>query len=287
MKIITERTESILSKAKLPDGTKSLLVPDNHPCMDEEQKYITNTFKAAFGAQAADATFKVAIDKKGERRIYEPSVLSKDGKIVIDWGGKTFSIPTTAKFLGGTCTLEVEIEGVEYSLRVRVLPIEKKDAKGKTQMAWATVETAKKGDFLVKEWAKGTIVELLAESYPTICKLAEIIGTHQVVGYKMGTGDYPKYLLTLADKRVVRANTALHEKLVGYAAMEIEVSPECPAQLTVGTSTSETSSGFAIYPTTLISHRNVDLPVYDFGFSSDDLPQLATANGIYEDQYLL
>ena len=50
--------------ANLGKDVKSLLVPDNHACMDEEQQYITNVFKAAFGCEAAEDTFKIAIDKK-------------------------------------------------------------------------------------------------------------------------------------------------------------------------------------------------------------------------------
>ena len=268
MKLITERTESILMGANLGKDVKSLLVPDNHSCMDDEQQNITNTFKAAFGCEAAEATFKIAIDKKDERHVYEPSVMAKDGKVVIDWGGKTYPVPSNTKFQGGRCLLTVEIEEVEYSLRVRVIPAKKEDCKTKTQLAWLACEVAGKSDFLNNVWSKGTIVEILAQAYPTISKLSECIGTHEVVGYKMGTGQYPKFLLELSDKRVVRANTALHEKLSGYDAMGIEVSPECPAQLTVGKCSGQTSSGFDIYPTVLVSHRNVNLPVYDFGFAS-------------------
>ena len=268
MNLITERTEAILMSANLGKDVKSLLILDNHPCMDDEQKCITNTFKTAFGTQEAEFTFKIAIDKKDERHVYEPSVMAKDGKVVIDWGGKSYPLGKV-DFSAIRCMVTVEIDSVEYSLRVRVLPIKKEDAKGVVQTAWSNCSTpVEKMEFLSKAWSKGTIAEILAQAYPTISKLAECIGTHEVIGYKMGTGQYPKYLLELSDKRIVRANTALHEKLSGYDAMGIEVSPECPAQLTVGKCSGQTSSGFDIYPTTLVSHRNVNLPVYDFGFAS-------------------
>lgn len=281
--LVTERTESILSSATLPEGSKSFFVPDNHGCFDDEQRYITNVFKTAFGTQAAESTLKIAIDKKGERHIYEPSVMAKDGKIVIDWGGKTYPLPSAAKFQSGSCSLTVEIEEVEYSLRVRVLPIKKEDAISSTQIAWSQLELSKKSDYLAKAWAKGTIVELLAQAFPTICKLSEAIGTHEVIGFKMGTGQYPKYLLELSDKRVIRANTALHEKLSGYEAMGIEVSPACPAKLTVGKCSGQTSSGFDIYPTTLVSFQNANLPVFDFGFASS--PSKATSERNLVDVY--
>ena len=266
MKLITERTESILSRATLPDGAKSFLVPDSHGCMDKEQQEITSAFKAAFGTEAAESTFKVAIDKKGERQIYEPCVMAKDGKVVIDWGGKTYPLGTV-EFSAISCLVKVEIDDSEYTLKVRTINVKKEDAKGKVQIAWASCTTPiEKMEFLNKAWAKGTIVEILAQAFPTVHKLSEVVGQHVVNSYYMGGFD--KYVLVLADGRNVRANTALQLKLAGYEEMGIEVSPECPAQLTVEPSKGKTSTGFDIFPVTLVSHRNIDLPVFDFGFSS-------------------
>lgn len=263
MKLLTERTESILSKATLPAGSTSFNVPDSHSCMDTEQLLVLSDFKSIFGTTSADSTFKVTIDKKGERHIYEPSVMAKDGKVVIEWGGKTYPLPEGIAFSSGRCLATFEVDETEYALKVRVLPIKKEDAKTKLQTAWATCAPNDKSDFLGKQWSKGTIADILAQAYPTIYKLGEVIGEHKVYSYYMGSFD--KYVLVLEDGRHVRANTSLQNKLASYEEMVIEVSESAPAMLTVEKSTSKTSTGFAIYPTTLVSYRNIDLPVFDFG----------------------
>lgn len=265
-KLVTERTERVLASAKLPLDSKSLMVPDDHPCMDAEQRVITAAFKEAFGTQAAESTLKVAIDKNGERQIYEPCIITKDNKVVIEWGGKIYPIPSNATFSSGRCLVVVEDGDAEYALKARILSIKKEDAKTKVQLAWATCPPADKADFLARAWSKGTIVEILSLAFATIYKLSELVGQHQVHGFYMGGFD--KYVLILSDGRHLRANTALQNKLADYEEMGIEVSPDSPARLTVEPSKGKTHAGYDIHPVTLTSYRNLDLPVFDFGSTS-------------------
>lgn len=271
IRLYTERTYTLLMSAKLPAGAKSFRVPDTHPCFDQEQQELTAAYKAAFGADEATSTFKIAINKEGERAIYEPSILNKDGRIVTEWGSEYYALPDGASFSAGKCVVDIEVDDIEYSLKVRVIPIKKEDAKSKVQQAWAVCGKDDKVDFLAKAWAKGTITDIMAQSYPDIHKISEIVGTHDVIGFKMGSFD--KYVFQLADKRWVRANTSVQNKLTSYEEMGIVVSPEEPARITVEPSTSQTSTGHPIYPVTMVSHRNVDLPVFDFA----DFGTLTTA----------
>jgi hypothetical protein len=271
MSMLTERTSSILTSATLPANAKSFMVPDDHKCFDQQQSDIINSYKAAFGTQDATSTFKLGTSKVGERAIYEPSVISKDGKLVIDWGGQTFPIPTTATFASGSCTMVVEVDDVAYSLKVRVLLIKNEDLKPgatKTQTDWANCKAESKVDFLSRAYAKGTLAEITASSFDTVYKLADVVGTHDVIAFKMG--HFGKYILQLADKRWVRANSSLQDKLATYETMGVEVSPACPARLTVSPAKEKkTSTGFNIHPVTLVSFRNIDLPVFSFGDVDD------------------
>lgn len=269
--LYTERTYTILMGAKLPEGATSLRIPDSALCFDAAQQALTSAYKAAFGATEAKSTFKVAISKKGERNIYEPAVINKNGAVTIEWGNEFYPVPNDASFSSGKCIIEVESGGVEYRLKVRIPTIKKEDAKSKVQLEWASCPADAKADFLAKAWKRGTILDILATAYPDILKLAEVVGTHDVVGYSMGS--FEKYVLELADGRLVRANTSLQNKLAYYSEMGISVTPEEPAKLTVETSTAKTTTGHSIYPTTMVSFRNVNLPVFDF---SDFAPAKTT-----------
>lgn len=264
MKLITERTEALLKAANL-GPVKSLYVPDNHPIYDQEQLDLFEIYKTAFGCQAAQSTFKIAHNKDDERVVYEPSVVARDGVLLLDWGGEVYPLPVDCFFKAGRCTLAVDVGDQTLELKVRVYPIKKEELSSDataTQKQWASASKDDKIDMLSRIWAKGTIHEIVASGAETVCKLADCLGTWQVVGFKMGAFD--KYVLKLADGRWVRANTALQNKLADYEEAGVEVSPEQPATLTVADSEKLTSQGHKIYKTTLLSAKNAEIPVFDF-----------------------
>lgn len=263
MKLITERTEVALTSAKLPADTKSLKVPDSHTCFDKEQQDILKAYKDAFGVKS-ESTFKIAINKNDEQVIYSPSIVSKDSGLVIEWGGEYFPLPEDVKFSASSLLATVKVGKERYSLKVRVTPIEKDKAQTALQKKWAACPAAKKEELLSDAWDDGVIHELVAPALPDRVKLGAIIGTHDVIGFRMGGGKFAKYELQLADGRWVNANSSLNNKLGEYEAEGVEVSPSKPAQLTVSPSKSE-HNGHPIYPTSLVSYRNLDLPVFDFG----------------------
>lgn len=263
MRLLSEATETVLLQARLPEGTTTLQVPDDHACFNDEQKVITTLGKTLFNVIAATSTFKL-VEKNGERNIYEPSVMNKDGVISVQWGDQF--VPVDRKvviFDGYANTVTVEDEGgVEVVLKVRTLNIKPEDAKTDVQKAYAKLAKDDRGAFLNKAWKSGTIVELLASGYPTVLKLSDLEpGVYAVTEYKMGSFD--KYIL-LTEKGWVRANTSLQNKLADYDDMSVQVNEERPAQLTVEPSTAKTSKGYDIIPVRLTSFANVSLPVFDF-----------------------
>lgn len=262
MSFITERTETVLSQALIGDQT-SFYVPDDSGIFDEEQQALTVSMKALFGASAATKTFKI-VDKDGERSIYSPSVVSKDGIISVEWGGEFFPVdPKAVSFDGYRQELSTLQDVPSFPLKVRVKLIKPEDAKTKVTKAYAALSKDDRGSFLNKAWANGTIVELLTEAYPTVTKLKEVpVGKYEVVEYKMG--GFEKYLLRLDNGLWVRANSAIQDKLVSYEEMGIPVTSEEPALLTVGKSTRFTATGHPIIPVELVSFRNVNLPIFDF-----------------------
>lgn len=263
MKLFTENTESVLSEATLPEGTTSFLVPDDMSCFNDEQKAITIKAKTLFGCTEAKATFKV-VDKNGERNIYEPSVMNKDGAISVQWGELFVPVNTKAgTFDGYTKTLTLGDDGNEASLKVRVLTFKPEDAKTETQKAYSKLTKEQQGAFLNTAWKKGTIVELLAEGYPTVLKLSQMKpGVYSVTSYKMG--GFEKYILQVADGTWVRANTSLQNKLADYDELGVEVSSVKPAKLTIDVSTATTSKGYPIIPCRLVSYANASVPTFDF-----------------------
>lgn len=261
--LFTEATETVLLSAKLPEGTTSYQVPDDSGCFSQEQKTITTNAKVLFGATGAKTTFKV-VEKNGERNIYEPSVMNKDGAIVIQWGETFVSLDIKLfTFDGYTKTLTAGDDGREVSLKVRVLTFKPEDAKTDTQKSYAKLTKDQQGAFLNTCWKKGTIVELLAEGYPTVVKLSEVVpGCYKVTQYKMGGFD--KYILQLQDGRWLRANTSLQNKLMDYSDLQVEVSVAKPATLLVEPSTTNTSKGYPIIPVRLTSFANTNIPAFDF-----------------------
>lgn len=263
MTLITERSYQVLSTANIGDA-KSLLVPDDSKAFDDAQQVQTALMKSAFGASAATHTFKI-VDKDGERNIYSPSVVAKDNLVCVEWGGEYFPVdPKAVTFDGSKAELHsnLDVEGLS-ALKVRIKMIKPDEAKTKVTKAFAALAKDDRGMFLSKAWANGSIVELLMEAYPTVTKLKELpVGKYEVVEFKMGGFD--KYILRLADGTWVRANTAIQDKLASYTEMEIAVTAEEPALLTVGTSTRKTTTGHPIIPVELVSFRNVNLPVFTF-----------------------
>lgn len=264
MTLITERSYQVLATANIGDA-KSMLVPDDSKAFDEEQQAITKAMKAFFGASAATHTFKI-VDKDGERNIYSPSVVTKDNLVCVEWGGEYFPVdPKAVTFDGSKAELHSNVD-LDYPvppLKVRIKMIKPEEAKTKVTKAFAALAKDDRGMFLSKAWANGSIVELLMEAYPTVTKLKDIpTGKYEVVEFKMGGFD--KYILRLANGTWVRANTAIQDKLASYTEMEIAVTAEEPALLTVGTSTRKTTTGHPIIPVELVSFRNVNLPVFTF-----------------------
>lgn len=258
MTILTETTETVLLSAKLAEGTTSFNVPDDSGCFNPEQLDIFHEAKYAFGCEAAKTTFKIVV-KNGERSIYEPSVMNKDGVVCVQWGELFVPVGLTAEFDGYTGLLTAEY----YSLKVRVLNIKPEEAKTDTQKAYSKLAKDARGSFLNKAWKNGTIIELLAEGFPNVKKLSEVaVGVHSVVEYKMGGFD--KYILKLADGTWLRANTSLQNKLADYDEMEVIVSKDQPAKLTVEVSTAVTSKGYPIIPVRLTSYKNSNIPQFDF-----------------------
>lgn len=259
MSLHTEATETILLSAKLPEGTSAFNVPDDMGCFDQEQQNITSAAKEAFGCQEAKTTFKVVV-KNGERNIYEPSVMNKDGAISVQWGDLFVPVDKANTEFDGYTGL---LTSGSYSLKVRVLNIKPEEAKTDTQKAYSKLAKDARGGFLNKAWKNGTIIELLAEGFPTVKKLSEVEpGTYDVVEYKMGGFD--KYILKLANGTWLRANTSLQSKLADYDDMGVKVSKEEPAKLTIEVSTATTSKGYPIFPVRLISFKNSSIPVFDF-----------------------
>lgn len=258
MSLYTEATETILLSAKLPEGTTTFNVPDDMACFDDEQKAITHTAKEAFGCEAAKTTFKVVV-KNGERNIYEPSVMNKDGVISVQWGELFTPVSKDTEFDGYTGLLT----SGSFSLKVRILNIKLEEAKNETQKAYAKLAKDARGGFLNKAWKNGTIIELLAEGFPTVKKLSEMpAGVYEVVEYKMGGFD--KYILRLADGTWLRANTSLQNKLMDYDDLSVVVSKDQPAKLTIEVSTASTSKGYPIIPVRLTSYKNSNIPQFDF-----------------------
>ncbi len=263
MRLLTETIETVLMSARLPEGTTTLLVADDLGCFDETQKASLLTSKAQYGCGAATSTFKV-VEKNGERAIYEPSVMNKDGVISVQWGDLFVPVDKkTVEFDGYKCQVTVTSDnGKETSLKVRVLNIKPEDAKNDTQKAYAKLTKEDRGAFLNKVWKSGTIVDLLAEGYPVVLKLSEVpAGSYKVTEFKMG--GFEKYIIK-TEKGWVRANTSLQNKLADYDDLGVEVSAERPALLTVEVSTATTSKGYPIIPVRLTSFANVNLPVFDF-----------------------
>lgn len=267
MKLSTERTLAILSAAKLPKGQTGFKVPDTAACFDREQQMITKQYKDAFGCSEASYTFKI-VEKDNERAIYEPAVINKGGVISVEWGDVTVPLVAKARYSPMSNTVYIILgegeDSEEYSLRVRTINIKPEEAKTKVQKEFSLLPRESKAEYLQKAWEKGTIVQLLSEGFPEILKLSELkAGEYKIVDYRMNRFD--KYEAKLADGRWIRTNTAMGTKFAIYQDMGVEVSPEEPATFTLGVSVSKTATGYAIYPTTLISYRNADIPVFDFG----------------------
>lgn len=262
MKLFTEATETVLLGARLPEGTTSFQVPDNMPCFNAEQMSITTNAKALYGATEAKSTFKL-VEKNGERNIYEPSVMNKDGVISVQWGEMFIPVDKAAVTFDGYAGTITAGDEEAVSLKVRILNIKPEDAKTETQKTYSKLAKDQRGAFLNTAWKKGTIVELLAEGYPTVLKLSDVkAGVYKAVAFKMGGFD--KYIIQLEDGCWLRANTSLQGKLADYDELGVVVSKEKPATLTIDESTATTSKGYPIFPVRLTSFANSNIEVFDF-----------------------
>ena len=271
-KLATERTIAILSGAKLPLDQKNLKVPDTAGCFDQEQQLLTQAYKDVFNCTEASSTFKIS-EKEGERVVYEPSVINNLGTISVEWGDKIVPLVSTARYSPMSNTVYVIVgngeEAVEYSLKVRVIVLKPEDAKTKVQKEYALLPRESRAEYLQKAWEKGTMVQLLSEGFPDVLKLGDLpAGKYEIVEYRMNRFD--TYEVKLEDGRWLRTNTVMGQKLAGYQEMGIAVSVEEPALLSLGVSTSKTAQGHSIYPTTLVSFKNVNIPVFDFGSLMDN-----------------
>lgn len=263
MSLITGKTYQVLSAAKIDKAT---LVPDDHKAFDKEQQEVTANYKVIFGCQEATSTFKL-VDKDGERAIYYPSVLNKDNKVMIEWGGKYFPLPDKAKFdaaNGEFYVIDGQGEDAEtYTLKARIAYITPETAKTKTQKEYSLLPKDQRASYLAKAYDKGVLFHLLSEGFPNVLKLSEVKpGTYKVVQYKMNRFD--KYELKLEDGTWIRSNTAICNKIEMFEEFGIAVSYDAPATLLLEPSKGKTQTGYDIYPVTLTPFKPMSVPVFDF-----------------------
>jgi hypothetical protein len=259
--MLTERTIVTLTKGTLPEGVKSVNIPD--ASLDAEQNALTDKFKEAFNITDVAYTFRVGLDKEGNiTSPYKPSVVAKDNELVISWGGKYFPLPAGASFAGGTTQIEVELDDIEYTLPVSINYIKAEDAITPTQKAFAEKPANQQADFLTKCFNKGTLHELTRKAFTPALKFSDIVGTNLVVDTRIE----PRFgttQLMLADGSWVKANAAITKKVYDLLSNNVEISKDKPAELTVKPSTKEVN-GYPVYPATLVSFSNIDVDPFDF-----------------------
>ena len=145
MNLLTERSQVILMAANM--GDKSVYyVPNDAACFDTEQQDIITLAQSAYGITGAANTFKV-VEKDGERNIYQPSALSKDGKILIQWGDTFHAVdPTKVMFDGYKAELS-PVSDLPFALKVRTAIIKPEDAKTKVTKAYAALARTQRLSF--------------------------------------------------------------------------------------------------------------------------------------------
>jgi hypothetical protein len=264
--LVLEYTHEMLMVCNLGEG-KRINIPDNHAIYerDTQQKELLDRYKTFYELpETANNALKVVVNDEGKRNIYTPSIVAKDGLLVVEWGGKYYPLVEHARFDASNQSIYVmDDQENELPLRVRVRNIKPADAKNKTEQAYAAADKDKRVSILQKLWDSSKLTELVSEAFDDIHKLSDMeSGDYDVVGYKMG--GFSKYIIQLSTGQWVRSNTAITEKLEEYELMGVEVSLDAPARLTIGVSTKTTAQGHPIIPTKMVAFRNKDIPVFTF-----------------------
>ncbi|MBW4558453.1 MAG: hypothetical protein KME59_21510 [Trichormus sp. ATA11-4-KO1] len=267
----TERTESILSRARLPQESNN--IPNDHQCFNEEQKAIWVTIAKAFGIDWNETghTLRVVV-KNGENVIYTPYIGSNGTEAVLVWGKVQQPLKAANKelvemVLGGAkrpC-IEAFIFELEDTLNITLM-LAKGDSDNATRYhkeLFSAPEEDKK-NILRKALRAGKLHLYLSQAFERAKKLAEFAGkTLTVTGYELNL--WGKFELITSEGKVL-ANTALVKKL----SHTPEITPDKPATLEVGYESGRTTTGYPIFPVILTTQADLELPVFDFGAGLED-----------------
>lgn len=266
LSFITERSESILSRAKFP--SESFNVLNANKCFDEAQVTLWKSLAAAFGVDLAETEYTIrAVTKGADRNLYTPYIGSNGTEAILVWGKvqkpvKDFDKSLVELSLGGgkRPALECFIPALEDTI-VLTLMIAKGDTETSTpaQKKLAATSDDEKKNVLRLALRTNKLHEYLSQSFERAKKLGDVAGqTMTVTGYTLNR--FGKYELQ-TNLGLVAGNTAVSKKLDKSPV----ITKDAPATLEVGHSSGKTSTGFDIYPVIITTQADRDLPVFDFG----------------------
>jgi hypothetical protein len=190
---ITERSESILGKAKFP--SESYIVPNDHKCFDDAQLNLWGQLADVFGINLADTEYTIrAVTKNGEVSLYTPYIGSDGTQAILVWGKVKKPIADINKdfcefSIGGgkRPALEVFIPALDDTL-VLTLMLAKGDTENATkeQQELAKADSDGQKNLLRKALRTGKLNLYLSKSFEKARKLGDFAGqTVEVYGYSL------------------------------------------------------------------------------------------------------
>lgn len=268
---LTVRSSDVLGRAKFP--AESFNVPNNHKCFDAEQVELWTKLAQAFGINLEETEYTVrAVVKNGELSLYTPYIGSNGTQAVLVWGKvkkeiSSFDSNLVELSIGGTKrpAMDLFFPELDDSMTVTLmLGRGDKEDSPKEHQEFAKADEDAKKNMLRKALRQGKLHLYLSQSFERAKKLGDIAGkTVEVYGYAINR--FGKYELVTSLGLVI-GNTAISKKL----DREPVITKEAPATLEVGLSSGKTSTGYDIYPVTLTTAADKEIPVFDFTLDENE-----------------
>jgi hypothetical protein len=270
---LTERSESILSRAKFPQDNYN--VPNDHPCFDKAQRDLWASLAESFGIDIQETGYTIRAAQKPDGTIlYTPYVGSNSKEACIFWGKVVKPLSSLNRELveiaiGGTKrpALECFVTTLEdvLTLTLMIAKGDRDDATTEHKELANAVEEDKR-TILRKALRVGKLHLYLSQSFQRAEKLSTVAGrTLTVIGYTLDP-KYGRYSLETLEAGMIAGNTQIARKL----SRSPIITPESPATLEVGLCSGKTSTGYDIYPAYLTTAADRELPVFDFGSSTEE-----------------
>lgn len=266
LNFIPAKLQRTLELAKY--SQESTNIPNNHKVIPSETLQLWTDIAQGLGIAIADTEYTLRVSyRNGEVQVYTPYIGSNGDEAVLVWGKvqqPLSKIPKETVELalatrGARPMMDCYLSAFNDSILVSLMITKDSELASKEVQEYHKLDADGKITALRRAFRSGNLHTYLSKSFTRAAKLGAIAGqTVQVTSYALNR--FGKYELETS-AGLVSGNTAIARRLDNAPV----ITPEYPATLTVGQSTSTTSSGHPIYPLTLTTHEDENLEVFVFG----------------------